>query len=46
MFKLGSLVKIKNSSLARICDKPKIIFDFELVEKSKGLGLAWIGLIS
>ena len=46
MFKLGSSIKVKSSSLARARDKPKIMFELEFMGKPKYLGLAWLGLIN
>ena len=42
MFKFGLLVKIKSSSLALTCDKPKTMFELKFVRKPKSLGLAWL----
>ena len=46
MFKLGSSIILKSSSLAWALDKPKILFELELEleKKPKNLSLAWLGL--
>jgi len=39
MFKLGLSVKVRSSSLVQACDKPKLLFEVELMGKLKSLGL-------
>ena len=42
MFKLGSPVKVKSSSLARVLDKPKIMFELKFMGKPENSSLAWL----
>ena len=42
MFKLGTPVKVKSSSLAQVLDKPKIMFELKLIGKLENSSLAWL----